>query len=144
MKDSSVPMSEKLPVIKEMSRAIANITEQINKLTASSQVPLVPVEVQEKISEERKKEEIKQIKKERVEMQPKEIPEKVATAKWKMEDIIKVIKLDLSNIVYKRSPKIVMFAGICSKTKLYHNLWSSLEICCPRLISSSLSYYRLL
>jgi hypothetical protein len=96
-------MSEKLPVIKELSRAIANITEQINKTAVST--PLVPVEVQEKISEEHKKEEIKQIKKEMMEMKPKAIPEKVETAKWKMEDIIKVIKLDLSTIEYKRSPE---------------------------------------
>jgi hypothetical protein len=51
-KDPSVPMSEKLPVIKELSRAIANITEQINKILApqlrsspvgsSSQVPQAP------------------------------------------------------------------------------------------------------
>jgi hypothetical protein len=36
-------------------------------------------------------------------MQPKAIPEKAETAKWKMEDIIKVIKLDLSTINYRRS-----------------------------------------
>jgi hypothetical protein len=74
MKDSSVPMSEKLLVIKELSRAIANITEQINKMTVGT--PLVPVEVKEKIAEERKKEEIKETKKEKVEMQPKQYQRK--------------------------------------------------------------------
>jgi hypothetical protein len=66
--------------------------------------PLVQVAVQEKIAEERKKEKIKHTKKAKVEVQPKEISEKAETAKWKMEDIIKVIKLDLSTIQYKRFP----------------------------------------
>jgi uncharacterized protein with von Willebrand factor type A (vWA) domain len=100
MKDSS----EKLPIIKELSRAIANITEQINKITTpqvpSPVTPVTPALPEEKVVAERKKEEIKQIKKEKMEMQPKEIQEKAETAKWKMEDIIKVIKLDLSTIEY--------------------------------------------
>jgi hypothetical protein len=104
-------MSEKLPVIKELSRAIANITEHINKI--SSAVGTLQAPPQEKASElrsiafgtpaDRKKEEIKQIKNEKMEMQPKAISEKAETAKWKMEDIIKVIKLDLSVIDYRRS-----------------------------------------
>jgi hypothetical protein len=57
-----------------MARAIANITEQINKMTGSTPAP------KEK-KEEWREEEIKQIKKEKKEMQPLGIPEKVETAK---------------------------------------------------------------
>jgi hypothetical protein len=38
--------------------------------------------------------------KEKKELQPLRIPEKVETAKWRMEDVIKVIKLDLNKIDY--------------------------------------------
>jgi hypothetical protein len=88
LNDSSIPFNDKMPVIKELSRAIANISEQINKHTP------------EKKKEEAKKEEIKRVKKEKKELQPTQIPEKAEEAKWRMEDIIKVIKLDLSKIDY--------------------------------------------
>jgi hypothetical protein len=78
--EPSIPINEKLPVIKELSRAIANIAKQINKMTGSTPVQTkVP---KEKIAE--------QPKKEKIEMQTLTIPEKVETAKWKMEEIIRV------------------------------------------------------
>jgi hypothetical protein len=74
LNDPKIPINDKIPIIKELSRAIANITEQINKMTGSTPVP------KEK-NEEQRKEEFKQIKKEKKEMQPLGIPEKVETAK---------------------------------------------------------------
>jgi ribosomal protein S11 len=35
----NIPINDKLPFIKELSRAIANIAEQINKITESTPIP---------------------------------------------------------------------------------------------------------
>jgi DNA replication initiation complex subunit (GINS family) len=36
IKDSNIPINDKLPIIKELSRAIANIAEQVNKMTGDT------------------------------------------------------------------------------------------------------------
>jgi thiamine pyrophosphate-dependent acetolactate synthase large subunit-like protein len=88
LNDPNIPINDKMPIVKELSRAIANISEQINRQTP------------EKKPEVAKKEEIKLIRKEKKELQPTQIPKKAEEAKWRMADLIKVIKLDLSKIDY--------------------------------------------
>jgi DNA repair exonuclease SbcCD ATPase subunit len=104
LNEPNVPINDKIPIIKELSRAIANITEQINKMNESTPVP------KEKKDEQRK-EEIKQIKKEKKELQPLGIPEKVEAAKWRMSDVIKVIKLDLDKVDYRSDAKDRLLTG---------------------------------
>jgi hypothetical protein len=89
--DPNIPVSDKVPIMKELSRTMVNISEQINKMT----VPVVT-------PKETRKEEIKQIMKEKKELQPLGIPEKVEKGVWRMEEVIKVVKLDLSKIDYTR------------------------------------------
>jgi hypothetical protein len=78
LNDPNIPINDKMPVVKELSRAIANIAEQINRQTP------------EKKPELTKKEEIKMVRKEKKELQPTQIPKKAEEAKWRMADIIKV------------------------------------------------------
>jgi hypothetical protein len=126
-------------------------------MTGSTPVPAS----KEKIEEERKKEEIKQIKKEKIEMQPLTIPEKVETAKWKIDDVIKVIKLDLDDIDYegteegtaihwdefadKAIPKIMeQFREEFSKSgiKFPIVLQSSMKVMCSNLGSTNPPFYK--
>jgi hypothetical protein len=91
--DSSIPTSDKVQIIKDLSRAIANITDQINKLTSG----LTPEKVHEHAGGV-SKEDIKEIKKDRKELQPKTIPRRAEEGKWRMDDIVRVVYLDLSQI----------------------------------------------
>jgi hypothetical protein len=56
LNDPNIPINDKTPIVKELSRAIANISEQINKQTP------------EKKPELAKKEEIKMVRKEKKEL----------------------------------------------------------------------------
>jgi hypothetical protein len=96
-KDTSVPISDKISIMKDLSRAIANITDQISRM--------LPTPHKEEHKEERKeeridtrKEEIKEIKKEKMELQPKTIPRTAEEGKWKMSEIVRVVTLDLGDI----------------------------------------------
>jgi hypothetical protein len=113
LNDPKIPVNDKMPVIKELSRAIASLAEQINKLTPTSEkvqrTQTIPKAIAKetkkslaspKDSEEARKEEIKQVRKEKKELQATQIPEKAEEGKWRMEDVIKVVKLDLSKIDY--------------------------------------------
>jgi uncharacterized membrane protein YukC len=71
LKDTSIPSSDKVQIIKDLSRAIANITDQINRMLPEQR-------------KEERKEEIKEIKKEKMEMQPKTIPK--SAEEGRMED----------------------------------------------------------
>jgi hypothetical protein len=83
LKDTSIPSSDKVQIIKDLSRAIANITDQINIL-----LPRLPTSKQpesKEVKEAARKEEIKQIKKEKKELQPKTIPVSAEQGEWKMQ-----------------------------------------------------------
>jgi hypothetical protein len=91
--EPKISINDKMPIIKKLSRALANISEQINKMTEGVKETKV----------ERRKEEIKKIRKEKKELKPLGIPEKAEKGIWRMADIIKVVKVDLSKVKYKKS-----------------------------------------
>jgi hypothetical protein len=62
IKDTSIPSNDRVQIIKDLSRAIANITDQINSLLSKT---LPKTATKEETKEMIRKEEIKQIKKER-------------------------------------------------------------------------------
>jgi hypothetical protein len=80
--EPKIPINDKVPILKELSRAIANISEQINKMIQTTTIP----------KDERRKVEIKEIRKEKKELEPLGIP-----------DIIKVVKVDLNKVEYKKN-----------------------------------------
>jgi hypothetical protein len=91
LNDSSIPTSDKVQIIKDLSRAIANITDQINKLTLGR----THEHTREQVGGVSKAD-LKEIKKEKKELQPKIIPRRAEEEKWRIDEIVRVVKLNLS------------------------------------------------
>jgi hypothetical protein len=71
--ETAIPINDKVAFVKELSKAIAYIAEQISRMSVSTVTPKEKKEIQQ----QQRKEEIKEIKKVKKELQPSEIPEKV-------------------------------------------------------------------
>jgi hypothetical protein len=92
LKDTTIPSSDKVQIIKDLSRAIANITDQINSLLPK------PITTKPEEKEAARKEEIKQIKKEKKELQPKTIPVSAEQGEWNMKEIVRIVKIRFDDL----------------------------------------------
>jgi hypothetical protein len=84
LKDTTIPSSDRVQIIKDLSRAIANITDQINKQAPAKR--------------DEREEVIKEIKKEKKALQPKTIPRSAEEGRWKLDEIVRVVRLYLDQL----------------------------------------------